>query len=224
MEIKIGCVIKYYFQKLAGIFLSRPIILTGKTVGYSLVKTQISKCRISPKSKIYPPCKIHEIELGPFSYLGKDAVVSYCSIGKYCSIGPNFQCGLGIHPTNGISTSPMFYSSNRQNGFSLCASSKIIENKKTTIGNDVWVGANVTVMDGITIGDGAIVGAGAVVTKDIPPYAIVVGVPAKVIRYRFDEKTIGKLLKIKWWDHEELHPLIESMFFDVNSFINKVGE
>lgn len=75
--------------------------------------------------------------------------------------------------------------------------------KHVVIGNDVWIGANVTIMGGVTIGDGAVVGAGSIVTKDVEPYAIVVSVPAKVVRYRFNKATIKKLTKIKWWNWPE---------------------
>lgn len=77
----------------------------------------------------------------------------------------------------------------------------------------VFIGANVTILDGVTIGDGAVIGAGAVVTKDIPPYAVAVGVPAEVKKYRFDEKTIQKLLASQWWNHEELLPEIAKREF-----------
>jgi virginiamycin A acetyltransferase len=76
----------------------------------------------------------------------------------------------------------------------------IVEYKRITIGNDVWIGARAVILDGITIGDGAIVGACAVVTKDVPPYAVVAGVPARVIRYRFSEKKIRTLLELQWWE------------------------
>ena len=75
--------------------------------------------------------------------------------------------------------------------------------KKTTIGNDVWIGANAVVRKGVRVGDGAVIGAGAIVLKDVPAFSVVAGVPAKVIRYRFDENTIYRLLKLKWWEMDE---------------------
>lgn len=147
------------------------------------------------------------------------------NIGKYCSIGPNFLCGWGIHPLNGISTSPMFYSTIRQNGYSLTDENKFVERKRITIGNDVFIGANVIVLDGVSIGDGAVIGAGAVVSKDIPPYAIAVGCPIQILHYRFERKVIQDLETIKWWDFDSSKIyMIEKYFFDVDSFINKTRQ
>ena len=162
------------------------------------------------------------MQLGNYSYIAKNCTINHCTIGKFCSIGPNFCCGLGIHPTNGVSTAPMFYSTMKQNGFSLCKKNKIEESLHTSIGNDVFIGANVTVLDGVKIEDGAVIGAGAVVVKDVPPYAVVVGVPARIIKYRFDQQTIGELLKRKWWDGslEDLSK-VERLFWDVEEFLSE---
>lgn len=177
---------------------------------------------ISPKSLIQPSCCISESSVGDYTYGAMYGHISQADIGKFCSLGPNLIIGWGIHPTNGISTSPMFYSTLKQNGFSLSKTDKIQERKRITIGNDVFIGANVTVLDGVTIGDGAIIGAGAIVSKDIPPYAIAVGNPIKIIRYRYDNKTIEELLSIRWWDFKEDNlKLIEHYFFDVESFIRE---
>jgi acetyltransferase-like isoleucine patch superfamily enzyme len=144
------------------------------------------------------------------------------NIGKFCSIGPNFLCGWGIHPLNTVSTNPMFYSRAKQNGISLSRTNKIKEREAISIGNDVFIGANVTVLDGVTIGDGAVIGAGAVVSKDIPPYAVAVGCPIKIIKYRFDEDTRNRLIELKWWNcnYDRLKD-VEKYFFDVDTFLNK---
>ena len=91
------------------------------------------------------------------------------------------------------------------------------------IGNDVFIGANVTVLDGVVIGDGAVIGAGSVVSKNIPPYAVAVGCPIKVVRYRFDEETIERFLNVKWWDYGfKYHNLLEQEFFNLQSFLDKI--
>jgi len=186
-----------------------------------LVKN-IARSQISENVKIAGPCQIGNCEFSDYTYIGSNAVISLTKIGKFCSIGPNFFCGYGIHPTNGLSTSPAFYSNKNQCGISFSTENKIDENLPITIGNDVFIGMNVTVLDGITIGDGAIIGAGAIVSKDIPPYAIAVGAPIKIIKYRFDQTTIDELLKIKWWDFEtEKLKDVEACFFDYQQFIDK---
>lgn len=182
----------------------------------------LTQSNIGEKVKLYGSYHISNTQIGDYTYLAMNAKISNTTIGKYCSIGPNLLCGWGIHPLNGISTSPMFYSTMKQNGYSVCTNNKTEERKPITIGNDVFIGANVTVLDGITIGDGAVIGAGAVVSKDIPPYAIAVGCPIKVINYRFNKDTIDKLLDIKWWDKEgDIHEEIESNFFDIEHFFNR---
>ena len=213
---------KYYLQKLLGRWLDKPAIREGKTVGYSLVRSERANCHLGMHTRVYPPFSLQDVRLGDYSYIAKNASISHCEIGKFCSVGPNFCCGLGLHPTDGISTSPMFYSTARQNGISLCKESIYEEMKHTVIGNDVFIGANVTVLDGVHISDGAVIGAGAVVVDDIPPYGIAVGVPAKVVKFRFDDETVGRLLAKKWWDGspEELEAVAGS-FWDVRAFVNK---
>lgn len=212
--------LKYYLQKLIGNLFVEPIIPMGKTIGYSLVKSERSNCALGNNTKVVSPYFLHGVQLGDYSYLARNSHASYCSIGKFCSIGPNFCCGLGMHPTNGISTAPMFYSRAKQNGMTLCEKDEYEESRRTFIGNDVFIGANVTVLDGVTIADGAVIGAGAVVVGDIPPYAVAVGVPAKVVKYRFDEATIQKLLEIQWWnDNTEALRKVKDHFWDVDAFL-----
>lgn len=190
--------------------------------GYSLVRSEKSEVEMGNSTKVYPPYFLHDVRIGNYSYIAKNCSISRCSIGKFCSIGPNFCCGLGIHPITGISTAPMFYSVAKQNGITLCKENKDEESKQTLIGNDVFIGANVTVLDGVAIGDGAVIGAGAVVTKDIPPYAVAVGVPAKVVKYRFDEKTIKALLEKQWWNGtEDDLKRVERDFWDVEGFLKE---
>ena len=169
------------------------------------------------------PISVHtDVKIGKYTYVDYNSKISLCDIGRFCSIGPNFLCGYGMHPTNGISTSPMFYSTQKQNGVTLVEEGKVQEHKPIKIGNDVFIGANVTVLDGVTIGDGAVIGAGAVVSKDIPPYAIAVGSPIQIKRYRLSEDQIAAMLRIKWWNWEDSELMnIEKMFFDIDEFIAK---
>lgn len=124
-------------------------------------------------------------------------------IGRFTSIASHVYSNRGIHPisTPFVTTSPMFFSTEKQSGKTFAKSNVFNEMKEPVIiGNDCWIGECVFLCGGIKIGDGAVVYAGAVVTKDVPPYAIVGGVPAKIIKYRYDESTISFLLNIKWWN------------------------
>lgn len=214
--------IKYYLQKLIALIFDQPIIPQGKTCGYSLVKSERASSTIADNSRVYPPFFLHGVDVGAYSYVAKNSNITNCSIGKFCSIGPNFCCGLGIHPTNGISTAPMFYSPSKVNGTALVNSPKVEESKHTTIGNDVFIGANVIVLDGVTIGDGAVIGAGAVVSKDIPPYAIAVGCPIRIVKYRMTDKQIAAMQCIQWWNwaDDKLRD-VERKFEDIDGFILK---
>lgn len=213
--------LKYYLHKLLGRLFDVPVIPVGKTVGYSLIKSERVDSVIDEKARVYPPFFLHDVEIGDYSYVAKNSSISHCRIGKFSSIGPNFCCGLGMHPTDGISTSPMFYSTKKQNGYTLCKEDKVSEEAMTHIGNDVFIGANVTILDGVTIGDGAVIGAGAVVVNDIPPYAIAVGVPATVKKYRFGSETIELLQRRQWWnDSADRLSEIERNFWDVSSFLD----
>lgn len=196
------------------------IIMVGRDLSWDQIDLICEDSTFGTHTKIYQPSHIFTSTIGDYTYVSINARISMSTIGKFCSIGPNFVCGWGIHPINGLSTSPMFYSTSRQNGMTMSDVDKIEERKPVTIGNDVFIGANVTVLDGVTIGDGAVIGAGAVVSKDIPPYAVAVGCPIHIIKYRFEAEKIEALKKIEWWNFEEERlKEVEKYFFDVNRFI-----
>ncbi len=177
---------------------------------------------ISNKSKFLGSHNITNSSVGDYTYIAPNAHLSFVEIGKYCSIGPNFFAGWGIHPVDGISTSPMFYSILRQNGYSVVDVNLFDERKRIVIGNDVFIGSNVVVLDGVTIGDGSIIGAGAVVSKNIPPYSIAVGCPIRIIKMRFTDTQISALSKIMWWDKsDDVHLDIVRYFNNIDEFIEK---
>lgn len=210
---------------MMAVFMSEPSLPAGKGWGYSLVKSNRTNCEVGKNVRITPPYRMYNAFVGDFSYISGGCGLFNVRIGKCCSIGGNFKAGLGLHPLNGISTHPMFYSSVPKNGMTLCAEDKMVEMPEVEIGNDVFIGENVTIVGTVKIGDGAVIGAGAVVTKDIPPYAIAVGVPAKVIKYRFDERTIERLLKRQWWNDDiEKLKNVEKYFWDVEAFLNEKDE
>ena len=141
--------------------------------------------------------------IGRFSYIGQNGRVSQADIGSFCSIGADFICGAGEHPADYVSTHPVFFSLACQSGVTFADRSLFAERRKISIGNDVWIGTRVFIRDGVTIGHGAVVAAGSVVVHDIPAYAIAGGVPARVIKYRFEPSVVSELLEIRWWDWDE---------------------
>ena len=147
--------------------------------------------------------KVFRSSIGAYSYVGGKSRVINANIGKFCSIAGESSIGMGTHTLNKLSTCPIFTEKYNGTGHSWCDKSSDNPYKVVTIGNDVWVGKRVMVMGGVSIGDGAVIAAGAVVTKDVPPYAVVGGVPARVIKYRFSQDIIEKLLDLKWWNLPE---------------------
>lgn len=171
------------------------------------------------------------VRMGYGSYVNSRSDISNAVIGRYTSVGSHVTTELGSHPLDGkhVALHPAFYSRSAALGYSYAASDSYEEMKyidagsriQVVIGNDVWIGNNVSILEGVTIGDGAVVAAGSVVTKDLEPYGIYAGVPAKKLRSRFSEDEISWLLKIKWWDmrEDETRRLAEeNIFDDINAF------
>ncbi len=168
----------------------------GVTVGDD---TTVARCKVGNNVAFNRRSYFNDSVIGAFSYAGSNTTMNYTSIGKFCSLARNVDIGGFDHDYHKVTTMPMFRFKQLLGG----GTPEVGEKELCIIGNDVWIAAGTQILHKVSIGDGAVIGGGAVVTKDIPPYAIVAGVPAKIIRFRFDEKTIGELMDIRWWDWPE---------------------
>ncbi|MCW3071608.1 MAG: maa [Bacteroidetes bacterium] len=165
---------------------------------------EITNCTFGNYNTVYKYARLRDTVMGDFSYVARNSQVYNTKIGKFSCIGPNVNTGMGAHPSNAfVSSHPLFYSTlGQSSGMVIVEKNLFDEFPLTEIGNDVWIGNNVTIKYGVTIGDGAIIGSGAVVTKDVEPYSIVGGVPAKIIKYRFKPEEIEFLEKFQWWNKD----------------------
>ena len=168
---------------------------------------EVMNSKMGYYSRLKSLCHLRDSTLGDYSIVSNAAYINATDIGKFNSIGYGNYIGLWEH--NLYVTTHSFYLYEGSGGFVEGYQSYEKDKIRTKIGNDIWTGANAVILKGVSIGDGAVVGAGSIVTKDVPPYAIVVGNPARIIKYRFNEKDISFLLKIKWWNFE--HDLIQNM-------------
>ncbi|MFT7036925.1 MAG: acetyltransferase-like isoleucine patch superfamily enzyme [Cyclobacteriaceae bacterium] len=162
--------------------------------------TFITKSTIHKTSKVYPFSRIINTTIGSYSYIAYNCVIKNSEIGNFCSIALNVKIGLGYHPLSRISSSPLFYSIKNPLNYSIVKKNSFEDTKNVYIGSDVWIGTGVVILDGIRIENGAIIGANSVVTKNVPPYTVVGGVPAKIIKQRFTQSIIDRLMILKWWD------------------------
>lgn len=178
--------------------------------------------RIAKSSKVESGTSFMSSEMSEYSFCGYNCDIVHTSIGKFTSIANNVKVGGGMHPISWVSTSPVFYEGRDSVTFKF-ANFKRDDVKTTLIGNDVWIGEGTIVKQGVSIGDGAVIGMGSVVTKDVPPYAIIGGVPARIIRYRFNDYQIQELLKSEWWNLDKKHLLRLAQYIrDVDIFIENV--
>lgn len=207
------------------------------------LKFNTSKVRIGKRCKIGMSTEFEGMNViqndtslfgsvGYGSYVGARSII-VGKIGRFCSIGNDVRVTIGTHPINKyVSTHPTFYSLLKQNGETFVTKQKFdefnyVDDSKNliVIENDVWIGSNTLILSGITIGNGAIIAAGSVVTQNVEPYSIVGGVPARLIKHRFDSQQIEMLLRIEWWSKPiEWIKMNAEYFEDVELFLNSTKE
>ncbi len=184
----------------------------------------LKNCNIAKSSKVESGCNLSNVKMDKHSFCGYGCEMTNVEIGSFCSIANGVIIGGGMHPIDWVSMSPVFYEGRDS------VKAKFSEHKrenvlKTIIGHDVWIGQNCLIKQGVTIGNGSVIGMGSIVTKDVEPYTIVAGNPAKVIRKRFNNKIIESLEKSEWWNFNNNQLEYYAKYFKVPSiFLEKLKE
>ncbi|AJA70393.1 Acetyltransferase (isoleucine patch superfamily) [Myroides sp. A21] len=203
-------------------FLYAQFVLKNRSVYIKSSVIISKKTKFGKYNVIHKRTNISNSVIGDFSYIDFDSDLNNCSIGAYCSIASNVKVLPYTHPTTDfVSTHPVFFSLRKQSKRTFVKEQLFDEVLRCNdgfyvkIGNDVWIGEGVKIIGGVEIGDGSIIAAGSIVTKSVEPYSIVGGIPAKVIRKRFDENDVDMLLKIKWWNWD-----FDDLENNASAFIN----
>jgi len=192
-----------------------------------LVSKTLKKLRLAAviDSQVHATAKVESgtsfvsSRMGRYSFCGYDCDIAHCAIGSFTSIASGVVVGGARHPMEWASMSPVFYKG-RDSVTRKFAEHPLPPPASVEIGHDVWIGRSAIILPGVKVGNGAVVGAGAVVTRDVPPYAIAVGSPAKVIRYRFDPELIARLEHVRWWEcSDERLAMLGETVIDVEAFL-----
>ena len=181
----------------------------------------LQEVAIDKTASVCSGVRFYRGKIGRYSYIGNNSFVTDTTIGSFTSISADCYIGGAGHPVNWVSTSPVFHKWENilKKHF---AFHEFDIFKKTVIGNDVWIGNRVMIKAGVTVGDGAVIGMGAVVTKDISPYEIWAGNPARLIRRRFNDEVISNLQKIKWWDWTDDKILAKGSYIkEIDKFLSE---
>jgi phosphonate metabolism protein (transferase hexapeptide repeat family) len=203
--------------------------MAGKTPSHEPVidpSAQLKGCTLGRYTEVGPRTKLLEVLMSDYSYVVNDSDIAYCSIGKFCSIAAMTRINPGNHPMQRASQSHFTYRASayfpgEEDEHEFFAWRRA---HHVSIGNDVWIGHGAIVLAGRSIGDGAVIAGGAVVTKDVPPYTIVGGNPARPIRQRFPDDIAARMRALAWWDwpHEQLHAaLIDFRKLSAEAFLDR---
>ena len=203
------------------------------SMGYAIAKVlrkiinppAINHSKLDKTARCDIGCNVSYSKMGRYSYLGEYTSLSVVDVGNFTSISSGCTIGGGSHPIHWVTTSPVFQGVGIGRVKKKFANHTYETHKTTHIGNDVWIGANCLIKGGVTIADGAVIGMGSVVTHDVGPYEIWAGNPARMIRKRFDDDTLQRLLQIKWWDWDE--ETLTARAEDINNvpeFVRKYSE
>ncbi|GAB1857634.1 chloramphenicol acetyltransferase [Flavobacteriaceae bacterium MHTCC 0001] len=185
---------------------------------------KLVKCKVGSWTKLGANTSMREASFDDYSYTAANVSIVYATVGKFCSIANSVRINPGNHPQWRVTQNHLTYR-RIQYGFDTVQDEEFFQWRRDhhcTIGHDVWIGHGAVIMPGVSIGHGAVIGSGAVVTKDVGNYEVAVGVPAKVIKKRFTDEQIEKLLDIEYWhwDRKTLEERFEELF-DLPSFIEK---
>lgn len=187
-------------------------------------RATVVDAKIDRTAKIQHAANVRYSEIGRYSYIAARSSVIHTKIGKFCSVASGVAIGGGAHDLSAVSTSPVFLLGENIFGKNF-GFKKFQSYKETIIGNDVWIGNRTIILQGVAIGDGAVIGAGSVVTKDVEPYAVVAGNPARQIKMRFDSETVETLERLKWWDqNDKWLKQYGNYFNEPQMLINNIGE
>lgn len=206
------------------VLLKNILSLPKRLVSHIALFCVLQEAVVDKTAAICSGVRFYRGKIGKYSYIGNNSFVSDTDIGSFTSISTDCYIGGTSHPTDWASTSPVFHKWENimkknfaRNEFEIF--------KRTTIGNDVWIGNRVMIKAGVKIADGAVVGMGSIVTKDIGPYEIWAGNPARLIRKRFDDETIDAFEKMKWWEwNDNKIEEYADLFISPETFINAAEE